>query len=62
MIKKGAINSIVVSPNGKYLISGSQDRSVQIFDFETKRTIHQYHYIEDGIYNFIEKRIIALIF
>ena len=39
-----AITSITVSPNGRFIASGSQDRSIKIFDVENKEEV--YHFKE----------------
>jgi len=46
-----------MSPDGKYLVSGSQDCSVQIFDFETRVPLYHYQKLEKGrgsIYGWIQ--------
>jgi len=37
-----------MSPDGKYLVSGSQDCSVQIFDFEARVPLYHYQKLEKG--------------
>ena len=35
-----AINSITLSKNNHYIVSGSEDRSIRIFDFEKRKLLH----------------------
>jgi len=36
------IQSIAVTPNNKYIVTGSSDKTVKIFDFQTKQLVHHY--------------------
>ncbi len=38
----GLINSIALTPDDKYLITGSDDQSIAIFDLETKQEVHRF--------------------
>jgi len=38
----GAIYSCLVTPDGQYLISASEDRSIKMYDFETKTLVHNF--------------------
>jgi len=31
------INTITITPNGRYIVSGSKDNSIKVFDIETKQ-------------------------
>jgi len=31
-----------VTPNNKYIVTGSSDKTVKIFDFQTKQLVHHY--------------------
>jgi len=42
------IRTIAISPDGKYIISGSYDRSIKILDFETKQQVHCFENAHDG--------------
>ena len=46
--KDYTIRSLAISPDGKYLISGSDDRSIKIFDFETKQELKVFEKVHDG--------------
>ena len=46
----GAIHSVIVTPNNKYVLSASDDLSIKIFDLETKDLVHQFFYSHDGKY------------
>jgi WD40 repeat protein len=39
---KGDINSVVYSPDGKYLLSGTTERSIKILDSKTFEEIHHF--------------------
>lgn len=45
----GAILSIVISNDDKFLISGSQDKSIKVFDLATKQEIHHIPNAHEGI-------------
>lgn len=38
----GSITSVAISSDNKFIISGSHDRSIKIFDFHTKEEIHHF--------------------
>ena len=38
----GAINSVAVSADGRYIVSGSEDKSVKVFDMHTKEEVHHF--------------------
>ncbi len=42
------ITSVAVTPDNKYLISGSRDRSLKIFDFDTKQQVHHLEKANEG--------------
>lgn len=43
---RGVVNSVVVSQDGKYLLSGSNDGTMLLWDFETGEPIRQYGKID----------------
>ena len=45
------VNSALLTNDNKYLISGSQDGTIRVFDFSSKRLIHHFEKIHAG--NFI---------
>ena len=34
--------SIAISPDSRYMVTGSADRTVKIFDFQTRQLIHHF--------------------
>lgn len=44
----GRICTIAVSQNGLFLASGSQDKSIKVFDLTTKKEIHHFVDAHDG--------------
>jgi len=50
----GAVLSLATSLDGKYLVSGSEDKSIKIFDIETKQEVHHFSEIHEGILIFCE--------
>ncbi len=50
----GAIYSMTISSDGKYMATGSEDCSVKIFDLETKKELHHFPDNKDGISNIFE--------
>jgi len=40
----GPVSSVAVSQDGKFIFSGSQDRSIKVFDNKTKKQVH--HFID----------------
>jgi WD40 repeat protein len=42
------ILSLVTTPNNKYLISGSGDRSIAIFDLQTKQKVNHFADVHEG--------------
>jgi len=43
------ITSIAVSPDGKSIITGSQDKSIKIFDYKAQKQIHQFETVHTGM-------------
>ncbi len=43
-----AIKSVAVTSDSKYLISGSNDRSIKIFELSTKQEIHHFENVHEG--------------
>jgi len=42
IISLDSINTLAVTSDSKYIISGSRDGSIKVFDFETKREVHHF--------------------
>ena len=46
---RGGVSSVAFSPDGKRGVSGSHDRSVKLWDFETGAEVsHVYHSVQCG--------------
>jgi len=43
--------------DGKYIVSGSEDKSIKIFDLETKQEVHHFADIHEGK-NFYSKKLL----
>lgn len=41
---KGGVKCVALTSDDKYLITGSADQSIKIFDFETNQEVH--HFID----------------
>ena len=52
-----AVLSVAVSPNGKYIVSGSADWSVILWEAESGRRIHDYIGHGQGLINFLTSRV-----
>lgn len=39
----GDVTAIALTPDNKYMISGSQDQSIKVFDLTTKKQIDHFH-------------------
>ena len=48
MVGKGAVMSVVFSPDEKYLISSSFDQKIKVFDRETQQCLHTIENAHDG--------------
>ena len=35
-----SVNAVAISPDGKYVVSGSRDESIKVWDFSSGREIH----------------------
>ena len=44
----GEIISLVVTSDSKYIISGSSDRSIKIFDLTTKKEVHHFRDVDSS--------------
>ncbi len=42
LIFQDSINRLTVTPDNKYIISGSRDGSIKVFDFEARREVHHF--------------------
>ena len=52
IIEKGHtswINSIAISPDGKYIVSGSDDKTIKIWDFKTAECLNTLEGHEDSV-------------
>ena len=34
------VNAVAISPDGKYIVSGSEDKSIKVWDLSSGREIH----------------------
>jgi len=39
---KDSINRLTITPDDKYIVSGSRDGSIKVFDFEARREVHHF--------------------
>jgi len=49
--------SVVFSHDNKYIVSGSEDRSIKVFDLQTRRELHHLKDVHSGInekYNYFD--------
>ena len=46
------INSIAVTPDGQYVFSSSYDKSIKMFDLQTKQQEHQFADAHNGIFRY----------
>ena len=44
----GGVHSLAVTSDNKFLISGSQDMSIKIFDLQTKELVHHFENAHKG--------------
>lgn len=44
------IMTVAMTPDGKYIVSGSLDNTIKIFDFETKQEVHHFKEAHEGNY------------
>ena len=42
LIRKDSITCIAISPDQRFLVSGSEDCSIKMFDIQTKQEIHEF--------------------
>ncbi len=47
-----SIGALIVSPDNKYIISGSDDKSIKIFDIEGKKVVHHFQDAHEGKFCF----------
>ena len=40
--------SVAISNNNKYIVSGSQDKSIKIWDLEDKKELHSFNNAHSG--------------
>ena len=36
------INSVAISADGRFIVSGSDDKSIKVFDMHTKESVHNF--------------------
>ncbi len=46
------VTSVQISSDNKYIVSGSDDKSIKIFDFASKQEIHRFKKVHRGKYYF----------
>jgi len=47
----GPVSSIILHPDGRYLLSGSHDQSVKLWDLHSRREVRTYHPHSRGVYS-----------
>lgn len=47
---KDVISSVVISKDNKFLVSSSWDKSIKVFDFDTKHEIYHFKDAHDGLF------------
>lgn len=48
-----SITSLVVTPDNKYIVSGSEDKSIKMFDLDGKKLAHHFQDVHQGILLFV---------
>jgi hypothetical protein len=48
---KGRGGSITVSEDRKYIIAGSEEGSIKVFDFETRSELYHFKNVQSGKFN-----------
>lgn len=44
----GAVKSMAITSNDKYIISGSNDKSIKVFDLKAKKEVHHFENCHEG--------------
>ena len=47
---KGGVLSLSISLDGKYIVSGSEDKSLQLYNIHTNELVHQFLAAHEGIF------------
>jgi len=42
---------MAMSPNGQFVVSGSQERTIKIFDLQKKQLVHFFKFAHEGFYS-----------
>ncbi len=50
---------MTVSPDSKYIVSGSADQSIKVFDLDTKQQVYHFVNAHESKFIFNEKGIIS---
>ncbi len=45
------INCVTTSPDGRFLVSGSEDASIKIFDLKTRQEVHHFEGVHKSIFS-----------
>jgi len=53
-----SITSVVVTSDNRYIISGSEDKSIKIFDLGTKQLVHHFETAHKGMEIYIDFQFI----
>src|SRR5437868_1687125 len=48
LIITGSVNAMAISPDGRFIVSGSDDNSIKILDIETKQEVHSFDNMHEG--------------
>ena len=60
------VKTVAISPDGKYIVSGSEDESIKVWDFSSGREIHTltgktcYYFYTTGSISIFNKSIIVI--
>ena len=46
----GPVHSVKISPDSKFIVSSSEDRSIKIFDIESRQQLYYFKDVHEGIF------------
>jgi len=56
----GRVASVAVTSDDKYVVSGSWDKSLKVFDLQTRQQVHHFENAHKGMENYIDYKFILL--